>query len=125
VSNIMAPLPVHPWPISAERMALLREAKTQLDTDLKVLPVEAVPGSEGRILAFGEVPPFFSETVLIRPENTEKVESVMRALEFWLTAPEGTEGSFTSEMWLAAAFGVPVTYRHSEDETGKVFWEHV
>lgn len=87
-------------------MALLRDAKAALKTDVKVIPVEALPGTGGRILAFGQVPPFCCESVLIK--SIDSAESIARALDFFLTAPAGAPGSFTEEMWLSAVMDAEV-----------------
>lgn len=100
------PVPIHPWPLPEGRLDLLRSAKMMLQTDVTIIPVEATPGSEGRVLAFGELPPFVSEAVLIR--NVDSVDSVSKALSFLLEAPEGSPGLFTEEMWLSAVFGCGV-----------------
>ena len=108
------PVAVYPWPLSAERDALLRRAKAALNIQLKIFPTPAVPGSPGRVLAFGAVPPWFAESVLIAPENTGSEESVSNALSFLLTAPPGAPGSFTGEMWLSAVMKCKVHFKGEE-----------
>lgn len=101
------PLPIFPPDPTSERLDLIREANAQIDTDVKIMPRPAVPGSPGRVLAFGEVPDFFSETVLIRPENVDNPDSVCAALEFWLTG-DAEPASISHEQWLSAVMGCGV-----------------
>lgn len=110
----VVPVPVFPWPLSAERDTLLRRAKAALNIQLKIFPTPAVPGSPGRVLAFGAVPPWFAESVLVAPENVGNVASVSKALSFLLTAPPGTPGSFTGEMWLSAVMKCKVHFKGEE-----------
>ncbi len=117
------PVPIFPWPTSEhgdwaplepERAALLRQAKSQIDTQIQMYPVPATAGSPGRTLAFGSVPPWYSESVIIREENVENVDSIARALKFLLTAPAGSPGSFSHEMWLQAVMGAGVKFLYEE-----------
>ncbi|MEV5068930.1 hypothetical protein MRBLMI12_000487 [Microbacterium sp. LMI12-1-1.1] len=108
------PLPIWPPDPSPERLALIKEAKLQLDTPIKIYPCPAVPGSPGRTLAFGEPPSHISESVIIRPENVDNVESIRRALDFLLHAPAGSPGAFTHELWLQAVMGSGVKFAYEE-----------
>ena len=112
------PLRIHPWPLPEGRLDLLRKAKMMLQTEIKVIPVEALPGSTGRVLAFGEPPPFFSESVLVR--NVDDVDSVRNALSFLLEAPDGADQLFTEEDWLSSVMGVPVTFMGEESTNGEI-----
>jgi hypothetical protein len=105
MSADVRPLPVHPYPLTAAQESTLRQAKAELDLPYLVQVVPAVPGSPGRMLCFGEPAPFYTESVVIRPENVERLESVKAALDFMLNAPAGAAGSFTEEMWMQAMFG--------------------
>jgi hypothetical protein len=102
VSEPLLPLPVYPWPLTAERSMLLRRAKAELDLPFLIQPVEAVPGSPGRVIAFGGLPPFLCEVAMIRPENVDSYESVLAALRAVLTAPEGAAGFFDEGAYLSA-----------------------
>lgn len=106
---LVLPLPIWPHDMSDERMEMLKRAKSEVAVDYQVMPVPAVPGSPGRVLAFGEVPPFFSEVVFIRLENVANYEAVKGAVEFWLTC-EAEPPSISEEQWLSAAMGVPVRF---------------
>lgn len=93
------PLSVYPWPIPPERDVLMRAAKAALDLDFQIEPVEALPGGPGAVLAFGEVPPFVAEVVLIRGENVGNPESVKGAMAAALSpysTPTFTEGDMLS-----------------------------
>lgn len=111
------PLPVWPWPMSDVRTALLSFAEASLGLPYVIQPVQAVPGSPGRILCFGTVQPWLAPYAPILPENVDKVESIAAALRFCL---EDSSARFDDAAWLSRAMGVPVTYSHSEDHTGKV-----
>lgn len=111
------PLPTWPWPLAPERAALLRAAKAELNLDFKMIHVPAVPASPGRVLAWGELPPHLCEAVLIRPENTERYESVLRALHFTLTAPPGTPGSFDQGDYVKAL--LPGAVEIEPEHTGR------
>lgn len=88
---------------------MVKRAKLEVGVSYAVQPAPAVLGSPGRILCFGEVPPFLCESVLIGPENVDRYESVLAALRFWLTAPEGAQGSITEAAWLSGVMGCEVT----------------
>lgn len=108
----VVPLPVHPWPLSPERLALLRDAKAAIDAqyglEVRIVPVEAIPGSPGRTLCFGSPPPFVTEAVVIRAENAEAPESVRGALQFVLRAPEGAPATYSEADMLSMFLGVRV-----------------
>lgn len=103
------PLPIWPHSVTPEQLELVKRAKLEVGVPYSVQPAPAVLGSPGRVLAFGEVPPFLCETVLIAPENVDRYESVLGAVRFWLTAQEGAEGSITEAMWLSGVMGCEVT----------------
>lgn len=108
------PLPIWPHTITPEQLDMIKRAKLEVGVSFSVQPAPAVLGSPGRILAFGEVPPFYCETVLIAPENVERYESVLGALRFWLTAPEGSPGSITEAAWLSGVMGCEVTLAYED-----------
>lgn len=108
------PLPIWPRTVTEAQLAMVKRAKLEVSPPFDVLPSPAVPGSPGRILAFGEVPPFLSESVLIAPENVDRYESVLAAMRFWLTAPEGAAGTVTEEMWLSHVMKANVVYKFTE-----------
>lgn len=111
------PLPIFPWPMSPEREALVREAYNATGTHVSIIPCPAVPESPGRVLAFGQIPDFVCETVLIRAENVDNVDSIRRALDFTLhtpMVPGGTPGTFTHAMWLSAVMGCEVKFLYEE-----------
>lgn len=116
------PLPVWPRGITAERMELLKQAKATLNSPIRILPVPADYGSPHRVLCFGEMPPFVAKTVPIRPENVSSVDSIAKALQFWLD-PWADPHQFAEEFWLGSVMGCDVKYHHSEDQTGKVYYD--
>lgn len=114
----VVPLPLWPHSLSQEQLALIKRAKLEVGPSFDVLPSPAVPESPGRILAFGEVPPFLCESVLIAPENVLRYKSILAAMRFWLSAPEGEAGTVTPEMWLSHVMGCNVIYLGNEEVTG-------
>lgn len=98
----IVPLQIHPWP--TPHMEIVKAAKVSLDTDVKVLPTPAAPGLHGRVLALGELPPWVCDAALVR--EPELLDSVQKALEWLLAAPEGDTRGFMvadyMEAWLGA-----------------------
>lgn len=113
------PLPVYPWPVSEARMDLLKAAKARIDTPIRIVPVEAVYGSPGRVVCFGLTPPFICKTAPIAPQNVENVDSIERALRFWLN-PFSDESMFDEAHWLSNVMGCDVTLVRIEDEINGV-----
>lgn len=103
------PLPIWPHTVTPEQLELIKRAKIEIGVPYSVMPSPAAPGSPGRILALGEVPPFICETVLVAPENVERYESILGAMRFWLTAEAGAEGSIDEAAWLSGVMGCEVT----------------
>ena len=104
MSQSIVPLPVHPWPLTPERDAILRAAKAALELDFLIRPVEAVLGSPGRILSFDGEPPFYCTYAPIRPENANNVTSVAAAMKHCLLGDPESE-PFGHEAWMKSIFG--------------------
>lgn len=120
MSNVETlPLPVYPWPLSDERMELLKQAKARIDTPIRVVPVEAAYGSPGRVLSFGATPPFICKSAPIAAQNVDNVDSIERALRFFLD-PWADERMFGEEHWLSNMLGCDVTLVRVEDEISGV-----
>lgn len=83
--NDPIPLPVYPHKPTGETLELLKRAKKRLNLDVLVIPVDAVPGSPGRILALKESPSWLCDHALVK-NPTE--ESLAAALEWVLTGKE-------------------------------------
>ena len=113
------PLPVWPWPMTDAIASTLRVAKASLDVSWLIAPCPAVPGSPGRVLAFGEVPPFACEAVLVRPEDQHDPARLAAALTFLMSATPDAPGLVTQEKWLSAVMGMDVRflYEVTEGET--------
>lgn len=114
------PLPVFPFPMSAERTQLLQQAKAHIDTPIKVLPVQAAYGSPGRVLCFGSLPPFVAKTIPISPANVDNVDSIEAALRAWLD-PFADLKRFDEAFQLGYWMGAEVKLAWTEDENGPVF----
>ena len=76
-------MPIAVWPNKPvlHDMEMLKKAKANIKTDIKMIPVDAVPGSPGRILALRESPPFLCDHALVRNPT---VESLTAALSYCL-----------------------------------------
>lgn len=111
------PLPIHPWPLSDDRLALLKLAKASLGLPYQIVPVEAVHGSPGRVLCFGERPPFVCKTAPIQAQNVNELPSITAAMKFAL---EDRSDRFDEADWLSGVMGCNVVFSHEEDQTGKV-----
>lgn len=114
------PLPVWPWPMSPERDALMREAKSRIDTPIKIAPVQAMYGSPGRVLCFGSLPPFLCKSLPISPANVDNVDSIERALRDWLD-PWSDLRQFDEAFQLGYWMGCSIQLVHEEDEHGVMF----
>lgn len=102
------PLPIWPHTVTPEQLEMVRRAKLEVGVSYAVQPAPAAVGSPGRILCFGELPPFICESVLIHPDNVNRYESILGALRFWLTAPPGEDGSIDEAAWLSTVMGCEV-----------------
>lgn len=58
-------LPLYLHGAKPHHIAALKAAKQSLDLGVQFQVVEAQPGQGGRVLAFGEHPPFISESLLV------------------------------------------------------------
>ena len=110
------PVPCYPWPLSDGQMETLRSAKASLDLEYRIMPVQAFPGSPGRVLCYGRPAPFYTESVVVGVGNELKVDSVKAALRFLLEAPEGAEGGFGEQAWLEAVLGCSVNLAYEMTE---------
>jgi len=114
----LRPLAIWPHEIPDEQMALIKQAKANIDVPYRVLPSPAVPGGHERVLAMGELPPFLCDAALVKdPTNPQSVENALRWL---LTAPEGDERGFGYTQYLEAIFGPGVKDLGTEEVESKV-----
>ena len=88
--NAPLPLPIFPWPLTAEQSALVREAKLRLGPDAPLVqPVPANPGEPGRVLGLGAFPPFVCDLAYVpEPTNIDQIENRLR----WLLLDDGQKG---------------------------------
>lgn len=102
------PLAVLPWPIPADRLALMKEARATLtDIDAVIAPVEAFQGSPGRPLCFGCRPPWYGKYAPIAPANVGRVESIAAAMRLALDGED--DERYIESDWLSEALGCEVT----------------
>ena len=86
----MRPLPIYPHKPVGGDLTLLKQAKAEIDTDILVQPVDAVPGSPGRVLALREKPTWICDHAYVA--NPTK-ESIKAALEWVLELREDPRGA--------------------------------
>ena len=100
--------------MSQHRLQAIRAAKAAMAVDYLIEPSPAVPGAPGRTLAFGSIPEFVCECVVISQANVDNPEVIARALECVLEAPPEHPSVITHSDWLSAVMGGPVTYLGEE-----------
>jgi hypothetical protein len=83
------PLPIYPAKPTGNDLALLKEAKAKVGTDILLQPVRAVQGSPGRVIALRKKPTWICDYAYI-PEPS--VESLKNALEWALGIKEDSRG---------------------------------
>ena len=98
----MRPLAIWPWPLRAEDMQLVKDAKAAAGIEEKVMPSEAVPGSPVRVLALGSLPPFVCDAGLVKEPT---VAAVADAIRWVLQAPAGDRSGFMVEDYMKALLG--------------------
>lgn len=97
------PLPIYPWPVDPAALELVKRAKAELETQFKVVPVRALPGSPGRMLALGVKPNFVCDYApVVDPSN---YTSVKNALSWVLDETQDVERGVTVLDCLKEIFG--------------------
>ena len=81
-SASIKPLPIYPSAPTGADLSLLKEAKASLGTPVLVQPVEAVPGSPGRVIALRKRPNFICDYAFIPEPNHD---SLVAALDWALS----------------------------------------
>lgn len=106
--TVTVPLPTLPWPIPADRLALMKQARALLtDIDAVIVPVEALPGSPTRPLCFGCRPPWYGKYAPIAPANVNRVESIAAAMRL-AVEDDAEDTRFDEAAWLSDALGCEV-----------------
>jgi hypothetical protein len=100
--NIM-PLAVYPFSVWEEIAPLVKEAKSKIDTNIKLIPAAAVPGSP-RVLSVGGPPPFVCEYAMVRKPS---VDAFVHALSAYMGLTEDPRWA-TFETWFKEACGIEV-----------------
>lgn len=79
-------LALHPWPLpSKDDLSALRAAKEQMDVDWLIQPHRATDARLGRILAWGQVPPYVRDYLLIDPTDISDIQQgIMWATDNWV-----------------------------------------
>lgn len=101
----LKPLPVYPRKPQGQDLEMLKEAKSFLNVKFLIQPVDAVPGSPGRVLSLRESPNFLCDHALVREPN---VKSIMSALEYCLGLNDDPRGMTVLKM-LKETFGEETT----------------
>ena len=73
----LIPIPVYPRKPSGPDLDLLKQAKQALKSNTLIQPVDAVPGSPGRILALREPLPWLADHALVRNPTLESVTAAL------------------------------------------------
>lgn len=97
----VVPLPIYPHKPTGKVLDLIRQAKQKLAVDFQVQPVDAVPGSPGRVLALQETPNFLCDHALVQNLT---VESLTAALAYVLELNDDPRGVTVRRM-LTEIFG--------------------
>ena len=82
----------------------IKQAKQQIVSDTKLIPVAATPGAM-RVIAIGERPPFLCDHALIK--DVTNVASLKAALE-WYIDDNGDSRVTTIAKWLSRLMGAEV-----------------
>jgi hypothetical protein len=80
MTNVL-PLPIYPSKPTGDDLAMLKEAKAKVGTDILIQPVRAVRGSPGRVIALRERPDWICDYAYIPNPNQQ---SMKEALEWAL-----------------------------------------
>lgn len=97
----ITPLPVYPRKPSGADLELIKQAKANIQTGLLIQPVDAVPGSPGRILALRQRPNFICDHAFVQNVT---LESVTAALEYCLGLNDDPRG-VSATIMLKEIFG--------------------
>jgi hypothetical protein len=84
MTNVV-PLPIYPSKPTGDDLAMLKEAKAKVGTDILIQPVRAVHGSPGRVIALREKPHWICDYAFIPNPNPQ---SMKEALEWALGIKE-------------------------------------
>lgn len=82
-------------------LELIKKAKANIKTDIRIQPVDAVPGSPGRVLALRERPNFICEHAFVEAPDEKRIQA---ALEWILSGNDDSRGT-TVTMMLKEVFG--------------------
>lgn len=109
-------VPIAIWPPERFDQAVLtlRAAERAIDADVVLTPLLAVGGAPGSTLAFGSLPPWVADVILIAPSGVEDVTRVAAALQHWL---DGGAPTFTAADMLTR-FGLPAREITNEFDLG-------
>ena len=94
-------LPVYPHKPVGGDLELIKKAKANIKTDIRIQPVDAVPGSPGRVLALRERPNFICEHAFVETPDEKRIQA---ALEWILSGDDDARGT-TVTMMLKEVFG--------------------
>ena len=109
MADNMMPLAVYPYEKWHEVSDMVREAKSQIATDIKLIPAQAVPGSP-RVLSIGEPPSFVCEYALVKQPSVHAFVHALRAYMGLVDDPRWA----TFETWFREACGIEVKEVASE-----------
>lgn len=93
-------------------MSRIKEAKASMGLDFLVVPRDAHDGLNGRVLAYGEVPPFLCDYALVGGKTPQ--EGLVAALKWVLLGGDDPRATPVTKT-LSNIFGVPVKELTSEE----------
>jgi hypothetical protein len=88
-----------------EYLPRLKQVKQGMDTTLQIIPVEAVPGTPARIIAFGKRPGWLCEYALVNDSNNDDAVAAAMAWAMWFN---NDSRATTMEKQLSRWFGAEV-----------------
>jgi hypothetical protein len=113
VTSETRPLAIHPWPASRDDLERLRAAKVQMDVDWLIQPSRPTSGGTGRILGWGQVPPWVRDYLVIDPTDPEDIkQGILWATDNWV----GDDRAVTVTDILSNIFGGEVVELEEENE---------
>lgn len=96
-------IPLAIWTVGDKDSELpyIKQAKAELDTDVKLIPVLAQPGAR-KVLAIAERPSFICDHALIR--DVKNIEGLKAALHWYITGEPDSRVT-TIQKWLSMIMG--------------------
>lgn len=75
--STIRPLPIYPSAPTGADLSLLKGAKVSLGIPFLIQPVDAVPGSPGRVIALRKRPDFICDYAFVPEPNEKSIEAAL------------------------------------------------